>query len=116
MTKLAPPQEPIIALVRDLLFGSNISAAARGAGVAVRMLRDASKLAETDGRMLLVDLALDGAIAAAGEWGKATGNPVIGFVSHVDTDTAAKAEAAGIRVMTRGQFSAALPELLKTAG
>jgi hypothetical protein len=115
MSDLQPTPEPVIALVRDLLFGSNISASARGAGVPVRMMREVGKLAGADGKMLLVDLALDGAIAAAGEWGKATGKPVIGFVSHVDTDTAAKAEAAGIRVMTRGAFSASLPKLLKSA-
>jgi hypothetical protein len=116
MTDTTQTAEPVLALVRDLLFGSNISASARGAGVPVRIVREADKLANSGGRMLLVDLALDGAIAAAGEWGKTTGKPVIGFVGHVDTETAAKAEAVGIRVMTRGAFSASLPQLLKSHG
>jgi hypothetical protein len=116
MADLNQTSDLVLALVRDLLFGSNISASARGAGVPVRMMRDPAKLAGSDGKMLLVDLALDGAIVAAGEWGKATGKPVIGFVGHVDTETAAKAEAAGIQVMTRGAFSAGLPKLLESIG
>jgi hypothetical protein len=42
------------------------------------------------------------------------GGQVIGFVSHVDTDTIAKARESGLdRVMARSGFVGALPALLK---
>lgn len=42
--------------------------------------------------------------------------PVIGFLSHVQTDLAAKAKAAGFQqVMPRSQFTANLPQILATA-
>ena len=42
--------------------------------------------------------------------------PVIGFLSHVQTDLAARAKAAGFQqVMPRSQFTASLPQILATA-
>jgi DNA-binding NarL/FixJ family response regulator len=42
--------------------------------------------------------------------------PVIGFLSHVQTDLAAKAKAAGFQqVMPRSQFTANLPQILAMA-
>lgn len=42
--------------------------------------------------------------------------PVIGFLSHVQTDLAAQAKAAGFQqVMPRSQFTARLPEILAQA-
>ena len=42
--------------------------------------------------------------------------PVIGFLSHVQTDLAAQAKAAGFQqVMPRSQFTAQLPQILAMA-
>ena len=42
--------------------------------------------------------------------------PIIGFLSHVQTDLAAKAKSAGFQqVMPRSQFTANLPQILSMA-
>ena len=105
---------PIVALVRDLLFGSKITAEARAAGRQVTVIRSPKDLPAHPGSLLLVDLNLGGAIEAATAWKQTHGGQVIGFVSHVDTDTIAKARESGLdRVMARGGFVEALPALLK---
>jgi DNA-binding NarL/FixJ family response regulator len=105
--------EPILVLVRDLMFSSRISATARAADRPVRMLRDPSELREAPGRRLIVDLNQPGALEAAVDWKLTSSGDVVGFVSHVDADTIARARAAGIdRVLPRSRFVEVLPELL----
>jgi hypothetical protein len=105
---------PVLALVRDLMFSSRITAAARAAGVPVKILRDPGALAVEAGRLVLLDLNQAGTIDAAVAW--KTAHPegqTIGFVSHIDAETIERARAAGIdRVLARGQFVQILPELL----
>lgn len=109
----------VLVLVRDLMFSSRIAATARAAGVDISIVRDPIQLTATPGRRLIVDLNLPGAIEAAAAWtrssagsGHAPGD-VVGFVSHVDSDTIARARAAGIdRVLPRSRFVETLPELL----
>jgi hypothetical protein len=104
----------LIVLVRDLLFASRIREAAWDAGVDILTLRDASDLPDRPGRRLFVDLNQPGAIEAAGQWRRATGGQTIGFVSHVDSETIARARDAGIdRILSRGQFTQLLPELIR---
>lgn len=111
----APDAPPVLALVRDLLFSSRITATAGSVGVPIKVIRDPAKLAGVPGRRLLVDLNLDGAIDAAAAWQAARKAPAFGFVSHVDTPTIQRARAAGIdRVMPRSQFVQVLAELLAT--
>jgi hypothetical protein len=111
MTQNEPIQ--VLALVRDLMFSSKITATARAEGVAVKIVRDASKLAGEPGHRLLVDLNQDGAIPAAIEWKSRTGGAVIGFVSHVDAATIKLAREAGFdQVLARSRFVEILPELL----
>jgi hypothetical protein len=106
-----------LALVRDLMFSSKIIATARAQGVNVRIVRDPSKLAAETGDRLLVDLNQDGAIPAATEWKARTGGAVIGFVSHVDAATIAKAREAGFdQVLARSRFVETLPDLLESKG
>jgi hypothetical protein len=106
---------PMLALVSDLMFSSRISAEARAAGTAITILRQPAALAGQEGRGLIVDLNMAGAITAAGEWRAASGLPVIGFVSHVDQDAISQARAAGIeQILPRSKFVVVLPELLKS--
>jgi hypothetical protein len=103
----------VVALVRDLMFASRITATAADVGVCVKLIRDPAKLAGEPGRRLIVDLNLDGAIAAAGAWRQASGAEVVGFVSHVDTAAVEQARAAGVdRVLARSRFVEVLPALL----
>ena len=107
-----PAPLPILVLVRNLIFSTRISTTARAAGIEIKLIRDPAKLAGQIGRLLLVDLNLPGAIEAAAAW-RTNDAQVVGFVSHVDADTAAKARAAGIdRVLARSRFVETLPELL----
>jgi hypothetical protein len=111
-------RRPVIALVRDLIFASRITATAASVAVPVTLVRDPAVLAShatgvTD-VLLIVDLNLPGAIAAARAWKAATGGTVTGFVSHVDTATIAAARDAGVdRVLARSRFVELLPKLLR---
>lgn len=110
------PVPPVLALVRDLMFVSRITATAREVNARVEVIRDPKALPQRAGSLLLADLNLAGAIEAAASWKQSHNAPVIGFVSHTDTPTIARAREAGIdRVMARGGFVEALPELLKGA-
>lgn len=108
----APPP-PVLALCRDLIFASKITAAARARGLESKILRDTAQLAGQSGSLLLVDLNQPGTLAAAAEWRRAGGGTVVGFVSHVDAATIDEARRAGInRIMARSGFVQTLPELL----
>jgi hypothetical protein len=112
----APPP-PVLALCRDLIFASKITAAARARGLESKILRDPAQLAGHSASLLLVDLNQPGVLAAAAEWGRAEGGTVVGFVSHVDAATIDEARRAGIdRIMARSGFVQALPELLGSDG
>jgi hypothetical protein len=105
---------PLLAMMRDLLFSSKIVGAGKAAGMRVVVVRDPAKLAGQPGRRLFVDLTLEGAIDAAVAWHKQSGQDVVGFAGHVNTEALARARAAGIpHVMTNGQFVAMLPELMR---
>jgi hypothetical protein len=114
-----PTDSPaVVVLVRDLILGSRISAAAKATGVATTTVRDPARLASAGGDRLIVDLNLEGAILAAADWKAAQpGRHVLGFVSHVDVDTIKSARERGIdRVLARGRFVELLPTLLAADG
>ena len=105
---------PILALVRDLMFSSKIIATARAQGLELKVIRDPEKLLNEVGAKLIVDLGEPHAIASAMTWKQLHGKPVIGFASHVDTNTIFKAQEAGFdQVLSKGGFTANLENLLK---
>ena len=105
--------QPVLVLVRDLMFASRISATAQSAQVQVKMIREPEKLAGEQADRLIVDLNQPGALDAAAQWKTGSGGHVIGFVSHVDRETIDRARALGIdEVLPRSQFVQRLPELL----
>lgn len=105
--------QPILVLVRDLLFASKITATAQAVGAKVKIVRDPEMLQSESGEKLIVDLNQTGALEAAAAWKAASGGTVIGFVSHVDRETIGRARAAGITdVLARSQFVESLPRLL----
>ena len=105
---------PVLAVVRDLLFLSRITAAAKRTGVPVRVLRDPASLGgDTVGRSVIADLDLPGAAEAAAAWKRLTGRPAAGFVQHVHADVIRAAKASGIDpIVPRSRFDAVLPTLL----
>jgi hypothetical protein len=106
----------VLALVRDLLFATKISSTARALDIPCTIVRDPAQLSAAPiTSLLLVDLNLPGAIEAAAAYQQARPElQTIGFVSHVDADTIARARAAGLtRVLARSAFSESLPQLLR---
>ena len=107
---------PVLVLVSDLILSSRINATARAQGTPVIPLRDPKQLAAHEGKRLIVDLNQPGAIDAAVLWKQR--NPeasVIGFVSHVDMETIAKARTEGIdHILPRSRFVAELEQLLRS--
>ncbi len=107
----------ILVLVRDLMFSGRILAEARAAAASVKVIRDPAELSKLDGnqpKLMIVDLNLPGALAAAAQWRKTAGRSVVGFVSHEDIETISQARSAGVdQVLARSRFVQILPDLLK---
>jgi hypothetical protein len=93
--------------VADLMLGSKVEATLSAAGHQVT-LSPSLQEAQLDGVELLVaDLDLENAEALVG-----LGMPVLGFYSHVNADTRAVAEAAGIDlVVPRSRLAREMPAL-----
>jgi hypothetical protein len=93
--------------VADLMLGSKVEATLRAAGHEVT-LSPSLQEAEFDGVELVVaDLDLENAEALVG-----LGMPVLGFYSHVNTETREVAEAAGVDlVVPRSRMARELPQL-----
>jgi CheY-like chemotaxis protein len=116
----------VLALVDDLFFQARLAETARKLGVKLKTVSTGATLvkmleAAPDGvpgdlpRLVIVDLnARQGAVEAI-EQLQRSGNPipVIGFLSHVQTELAERARAAGCKqVMPRSSFTANLSEIL----
>lgn len=120
----------VLALVDDLFFQAKLVETARKLGVVLKTVSTGTALvqaldqapngAAASGRprLLVVDLnARQGALEAI-EQLQRSGNsiPVIGFLSHVQTELAERARAAGCKqVMPRSSFTMNLPEILRQA-
>jgi len=108
----------VIVAVRDLVFRSKIHAAAAQLGVPIQLAPRGTPLAaavrDTPGATLLVDLGEPGVVDQVAAAKQAGGVRVVGFLGHLQEDLMAAAAAAGAdEVLTRGQFVARLPELLR---
>ena len=112
----------VLALVDDLFFQAKMTETARRVGVALQTVANGDALvaaaAAQAHRLVLVDLnARQGALAAVQQL-RASGNaqPIVGFLSHVQTELAEKARAAGCQeVLPRSKFTADLAEILSRA-
>jgi CheY-like chemotaxis protein len=109
----------VLALVDDLFFQAKMTETARRLGVALQTVSNGPALvaaaAPQAHKLVLVDLnARQGVLAAVAQL-KAAGNaqPIVGFLSHVQTELAEQARAAGCQdVMPRSKFTAELAEIL----
>ena len=116
----------MLALVDDLFFQAKMAETARKLGVVLKTVSTGDALVETleaaahgdPPRLVVVDLnARQGAVEAV-ERLHSSGNPVsvIGFLSHVQTELAERARAAGCsQVLPRSSFTANLSEILRQA-
>jgi DNA-binding NarL/FixJ family response regulator len=108
----------VIVAVRDLVFRSKIHAAAAQLGVTVQLAPRGTPLADAvrdvPGATLLVDLGEPGVVEQVAGAKQIAGVRVVGFLGHLEDGKMAAAVAAGAdEVLTRGQFAARLPELLR---
>jgi len=112
----------VLALVPDLLFGSNVQGSLRAAGHEVEMVGDERRarelLAAGPAGVLVVDMtddsfdgaAVRGALAAEG---LLEGVPSLAFYSHVDAATGERARAAGFDlVVPRSRMAREGPQLI----
>jgi DNA-binding NarL/FixJ family response regulator len=119
----------VLALVDDLFFQAKLTETARKLGVTLKTVSTGMALVKTlEGapdavhggapRLVVVDLnARQGAMEAIEQLHR-SGNqiPVIGFLSHVQTELAQRAHAAGCKqVMPRSHFTANLAQILRQA-
>jgi CheY-like chemotaxis protein len=119
----------VLALVDDLFFQAKLAETARKLGVTLKTVSTGTALVEAlkqapygapsdRPRLVVVDLnARQGAVEAI-EQLQRSGNPipVIGFLSHVQTELAERARAAGCKqVMPRSSFTMNLSEILRQA-
>lgn len=111
----------VIALVDDLFFQAKLAETARQVGVELKMVTTGEALAgeaRNAAGLIVVDLNAKADAIGAIEQLRATGNaaPLIGFLSHVQTELAERARAAGCReVMPRSKFTQNLAAILSTA-
>ena len=113
--------ERIALVINDLIFETKIRSTAQAFGVEVITARDRDGLVkaldEPGVTLVIIDLNSASAVAASAiEAGKA--HPlmprVVAYVSHVDTDLAEQARAAGADdVLPRSRFAAELPAMLE---
>ena len=112
----------VVALVDDLFFQSKLVESAKQVGVELRTCSTAEALAEQIAggtpRLVIVDLNARGNPIEALRRVQAMGReiPLIAYLSHVQTDLAESARAAGCReVMPRSKFTRELATILSRA-
>src|SRR5688572_23773719 len=99
----------VVAVVSDLMLASRVTTSLRAAGHEVE--QEASIPKELDG----VDLVVADLDAAEPERLGGLGVPVIGFYQHTDSETKARADAAGLAIaIPRSRMVRELPELVES--
>jgi hypothetical protein len=98
----------VLSISTDLMLGSRVDAGLTAAGHEVVTAGTASA-APLDGvDVIVADLDVESPEALV-----AVGVPVLGYYSHVDAETRALAEAAGVdKVVPRSRMSRELPDLV----
>jgi nucleoside-diphosphate-sugar epimerase len=107
----------VVALIPDLLFGSNVVGALRASGHQVRLVSTLQDVRLDDTRVLVIDLTDDATarIAAAREAVRTAGGRLrtLAFFSHVEADVREAARDAGFDlVVPRSRMARAAGELV----
>jgi hypothetical protein len=98
----------VLSIATDLMLSSRVDAGLGAAGheVVTAASLDSAQLDGIDAIVADLDIADPTALAA-------TGLPTLGYYSHVDVDTKARADAAGLtKVVPRSRMSRELPDLI----
>jgi hypothetical protein len=112
-----PSDEVIVTLSRDLFFGMRVRTIVRKLGYEAALIKNESEmlqvLATSSPVLALVDFNQPVDWSAL-EPLMGSDVPVIGFGSHTDVEGFRAAKAAGVtRVVSNGEFSRNLPELIE---
>ena len=111
----------VVALMDDLFFQMKVAETAKQLGLELKVAANGDallSLLEPAPKLVIVDLNARSQPIQAIERLRANKNKVhvVGFLSHVQTDLAAQARAAGCdEVMPRSRFTQDLPAILGTA-
>ncbi len=98
----------VVSIATDLMLASRVDAGLTAAGHHVVLARSVAGAPLDEAELIVADLEV-----ADPEELAATGVPVLGYYSHVDAETKARAEAAGLaKVVPRSRMSRELPELV----
>lgn len=97
----------VLALSADLMLGSKVVATLTAAGHEVTLSPSLQEASLEGVELLVADLELGNPEALVG-----LGIPVLGYYSHVDVETRAAAEAAGVDLaVPRSRLARELPQL-----
>jgi hypothetical protein len=98
----------VLSISTDLMLGSRVDATLSAAGHEVVTAPSLAEAPLDAIDALVADLEVENPEALVG-----LGVPVLGYYSHVDADTKAVAEAAGVdKVVPRSRMSRELPDLV----
>ena len=99
----------VVSIAADLMLASRVDTALTAAGHNVILARSLAEAPLDQAELLVVDLDLESPEALVG-----LGVPVLGYYSHVDSDTREAAEAAGVDlVVPRSRMARELPQLVE---
>ncbi len=97
----------VVAIAADLMLGSKVEATLSAAGHEVTLSPSLQEAPLDEAELLVADLDAGNPEALVG-----LGVPVLGYYSHVDAETRAAAEAAGIDlVVPRSRLAREMPQL-----
>ena len=98
----------VVSIATDLMLASRVDAGLTAAGHHVVLAQSVVGAPLDEAELIVADLEV-----ADPEELAATGVPVLGYCSHVDAETKARAEAAGLtKVVPRSRMSRELPDLV----
>ena len=107
----------VIAAIPDVFFRAKVVETAKHLSVTLGIARDADELLQQirveKPRLILMDLQAK-ALQALDTMVALEGIPVVGYLAHEEVELRDQALAAGCgEVLTKGQFSASLPSILR---
>jgi len=99
----------VVAIAADLMLGSKVEATLSAAGHEVTLAPSLQEAPLDGAELLVADLEVENPEALV-----AVGVPVLGYYSHVEVETKAVAEAAGVDlVVPRSRLAREMPELVQ---
>lgn len=97
----------VVAIAADLMLGSKVEATLSAAGHEVTLAPSLQEAPLDRADLLVADLEVENPEALVG-----LGIPVLGYYSHVEAETRAAAEAAGVDlVVPRSRLAREMPQL-----